>query len=48
MGDDQGRLLHSRDDIGHREGLARAGHAEQDLIPVTAVQPVHEGGDGLG
>jgi hypothetical protein len=24
-----------RDDVGHREGLAGAGHAEQRLVPVA-------------
>ena len=31
MGDDQGRLVQGRDDIGHREGLARPRDAQKGL-----------------
>jgi L-asparaginase II len=38
----QGRAIHRGDDRGHRERLARAGDAEQDLVLVAARQAVNE------
>ncbi len=40
--EDQGRALGFLDHLGHGEGLARAGDAEQDLAALAALQPVHE------
>ena len=34
---DQRRALHLRDDVGHGEGLAAAGDAEQDLRGIAAL-----------
>ena len=48
VGDDQRGLLDLRDDVGHREGLARAGDAEQRLVAVAAQHALAERGDGLG
>src|SRR5665811_1991998 len=48
VGDDQRGLLDLRDDVGHREGLARAGDAEQRLVTVAAQDAVAQRGDGLG
>ena len=48
VGHDQRRLLYLRDDVGHREGLARAGDAEQRLEAVAAEDALAERGDGLG
>ena len=49
MGDDQGGPLHFLDDIGHGEGLAAAGHAQQRLVDQAFLhaidQPFH--GPGL-
>ena len=46
--DDQRGLLHALDDVGHRERLARAGHAEQRLEAVTADHALAEGVDRRG
>jgi len=42
---DERRTVHRRDDLRHREGLARTGDAEQHLVLVTAVQPLDKLGD---
>ena len=42
----QRRPVHRRDDLRHREGLARPGDAEQDLVLVAAVQPLDQLGHG--
>ncbi len=34
-GEDEGRALHCLDHLGHGEGLARAGDAEQDLVALS-------------
>ena len=47
-GQHQGRALHPFDHVGHGEGLARPGDAEQHLVALATVQPVGQGGDGLG
>ncbi len=39
---DQGRLLHRLDHFRHREGLARAGDAQQHLVALAAVDPRHQ------
>jgi hypothetical protein len=39
---DQRRAVHTRDALRHGEGLARAGHAQQDLGLVAAVQSFDE------
>ena len=36
------------DYLGHREGFARAGHAQQHLVPVAVVHTADELGNGLG
>jgi hypothetical protein len=36
------------DDLGHGEGLAGAGDAEQDLVLVSGVEAGDELGDGAG
>ncbi len=40
--EDQRRSLRGSDDVGHREGLARAGDAQQHLPRVTASQTLHQ------
>ena len=45
---DQGRALQMLDDMGHGEGLARAGDAQQDLVALLALEPGDELDDGLG
>ncbi len=45
---DQRRLSHPGDDVGHGEGLARAGHAEQRLAAITALQTGGQSGHRLG
>ena len=45
---DQRRALHVLDDMGHGEGLARAGDAEQDLAALAAAHAFGQFGDGLG
>jgi len=47
-GEDQGRLLHRLDHLGHGEGLARAGDAKQHLIAVLGADAAHEFGDRGG
>ena len=37
-----------RDDVGHRHRLAGAGHAEQRLEAVAALEPCRQLGDRLG
>ncbi len=44
----QGRALQFGDDVGHGEGLARAGDAEQHLIALVRLQPRDQFVDGLG
>ena len=44
VGHDQRRPVHPGDDLGHGEGLARAGDAEQRLMAIAAF----ESGDQLG
>ena len=43
--EDQRRPLGLLDDLGHREGLARAGDAEQHLVALLAADAVHQLGD---
>jgi hypothetical protein len=43
-----GRAAGARDHVGHREGLARAGHAQQRLEGQTVADALHELGNGLG
>jgi hypothetical protein len=45
---DQGRALRLLDDLGHREGLARAGDAEQHLVALQGLNAADELGDGPG
>jgi hypothetical protein len=47
MRDHQGRFLHRGDDVGHREGLARTGHAQKRLVAVTGFDPGHQFVDRL-
>jgi hypothetical protein len=44
--EDQGRALRRLDHLGHGEGLARAGDAEQHLVALLSVGLGHELGDG--
>ena len=39
---DQGRPVHLRNGVRHREGLARSGHAEQHLAAVAPVEALRE------
>ncbi len=43
---DQRRAVHPGDGLGHREGLARPGDAEQHLVLIAALEPVDELVDG--
>ena len=43
---DQRRALRRLDHLGHGEGLARAGDAEQDLVALAVVEALDEVGDG--
>ncbi len=43
--EDQGRALDGPDDVGHRERLARAGHAQQRLLCQPALESVDEARD---
>jgi hypothetical protein len=43
---DQRRAVHARHDLGHRERLARARHAQQHLPRVAAVEAGVQLGDG--
>ena len=36
-----------RDDVGHGEGLARAGHAQQGLVRQAVLDALDQLGDGL-
>ena len=45
---DQSRPLDRLDDLRHREGLAAAGHSEEDLVFPRGAQAVHQLADGLG
>ena len=47
-GEDQGGALGGLDDLGHGEGLARAGDAEQHLVALMGVDAGDEFGDGGG
>ncbi len=47
-GDDQGGTLDGLDDVGHREGLARTGDPEEDLVRVPLFDPPGQLFDGLG
>ena len=38
----QRRPVHARDDLRHRERLARSGDAEQHLVPIAAVESLDE------
>ena len=42
----QGRAVHGGNDLGHGEGFAGAGDAEQDLVFVAAFDAAHELADG--
>ncbi len=42
------KALRPLDDMGHGEGLARAGDAQQDLVALLALEPGDELDDGLG
>ena len=44
-GEDQGRALGRLDDLGHGEGLAGAGRAEQDLVALARADAFDEFGD---
>ena len=48
VGEDQGRALGRLDDLGHGEGLAGAGDAEQHLGAVVALDALDQLGDRLG
>ena len=48
VGDDQGGPLHFLDDVGHGEGLAAAGNAQQGLVDQAVVDPIHQPLHGLG
>ena len=39
---DQGRALGGLDDLGHGEGLARAGDAQQHLVALIGIDPGHQ------
>ena len=42
VADDQGGALHPLDDVGHGEGLAAAGDAQQGLVLIALLQPLHQ------
>ncbi len=48
MGDDERRLLVRLDDVRHRERLAGAGDAEEDLALIAALETFRELGDRPG
>ena len=48
MREDKRGTIHSFDDLGHREGLARTGDPEQDLVFVTGFDSADELVDGRG
>jgi hypothetical protein len=43
---DQRGPVHAGQRLGHREGLSRAGDAEQHLMRIAAIQPLDELADG--
>ncbi len=45
VGHDQRRAVHRRDDLRHREGLARPGDAEQHLVLVATGEPLDQLGN---
>ena len=47
VAEDERGTLHAGDDIGHGEGLARAGHSEQCLRLGAVVYPLRQLVDGL-
>jgi hypothetical protein len=44
----QRRPVHLLDDVGHREGLAAAGDAEEDLVSLACLETRDQLGDGAG
>jgi len=46
VADDEGRPLDAGDDVGHREGLAGTGHAQEGLPAATGLEARKEGVDG--
>jgi len=48
MRQNQRRPLRLLDDLGHGEGLARAGHAQQHLVLLARGQALHQLGDSAG
>jgi len=48
VGEDEGGTVGLLDDLGHGEGLAGAGDAEQDLMLFSGGEAVHELIDGAG
>ena len=48
MGQDQGGPLHRLDHLGHGEGLAGAGDAQQHLLLQPVLDALRQRGDGLG
>ena len=48
VGDHQRGPVGLGDDVGHGEGLARAGDAQQHLVLHALLQPLRQGLDGLG
>ena len=47
VGQHKGRPVDARDDVGHGEGLARTGDAQQRLVMVAAQKPLDQSVDGL-
>jgi hypothetical protein len=48
MGEDEGGALDLLDDLGHGEGFAGAGDAEEDLVFLSGAEAGDELGDGAG
>ena len=48
VGQHQSGALNSLDDVGHGEGFAGAGDAQQGLVLMAALQPRNQRVDGLG
>jgi hypothetical protein len=48
VGEDEGGTVGLLDDLGHGEGLAGAGDAEQDLMLFSGAEALHELVDGAG
>lgn len=46
--EDEGRTVELLDDLGHREGLAGAGNAEEDLVLFASVEAGDELANGSG